>query len=208
MVVPAARSYAGRSAHDRRVERRDRLIDAAITVFATTGYAASSVSEICTHANLSTRQFYAEFADREEILGAAYDLVNTNASAVVAAAAAATVDDQFDIRLRKIVHSYLAEIVRDPRHARIAFVEVVGVSAPMEAKRHARVEAWIELLDLAAAPAVASGELPSRDYRLAWIGYIGAVNALVAHRTLNSPHTPIDDLVEELVRMARSGVLH
>ncbi|MBY6366917.1 TetR/AcrR family transcriptional regulator [Rhodococcoides corynebacterioides] len=207
MAKTAQRSYAGLSAHDRRIERRVKFIDAAFTVFATTGFAASSVSEICSKANLSTRQFYEEFTGKEDILSAAYGEVNRNAETAVAEAAATVSAEPLETRLTTIIRAYLTNILRDPRHARVAFVEVIGVSDSMEVQRQSRVDAWIDLLNSLIATEVDTGELPARDYRLTWIGYIGSVNALVVHRTTKSPRTSVDDLVSELVRLARTGVL-
>lgn len=207
MANTPVRAYAGRPAHERRLERRAKLVDAALTVFSTTGYLASSVAEICAMSSLSTRQFYAEFASREAVLGAAYELVNENAQAAVTRAALGSADMALESRLPFLIGAYITEVTADVRHARIAFVEVIGVSDELEERRQQRIQSWIELLDSLVAGDIAAGELPARDYRLAWIGFIGAVNALIYHRTTKSPETPVRALVEELERLARTGIL-
>ena len=51
----ARRTYGGRSAADRRAERRERLLEAGLALFGTDGYATSSIEKLCTHAGTTGR---------------------------------------------------------------------------------------------------------------------------------------------------------
>ncbi|MQA12822.1 MAG: TetR family transcriptional regulator [Pseudonocardiaceae bacterium] len=60
----AARHYGGRSAQQRRSDRRARLLVAALDLIGTQGYAAATVEALCGAARVSTRTFYEEFGGR------------------------------------------------------------------------------------------------------------------------------------------------
>ena len=74
MSAPA-RSYRGRSALERTEERRERLVEAAITVLAAQGERAT-MTAICHQAGLTERYFYESFANRDAALVAALDHVS------------------------------------------------------------------------------------------------------------------------------------
>src|SRR5215218_480858 len=87
----------GRTLAERRWERREALLDAALDLFGTQGYAATSVEELCRTAYVSTRNFYEEFDNREAVLLALGDrLVGDAYQAMVEA----TIEDGPD-RLRR-----------------------------------------------------------------------------------------------------------
>ena len=46
------RPYGGRSPEERRADRRRRLLDAALDRFGTTGYASTSITELCSSAGV------------------------------------------------------------------------------------------------------------------------------------------------------------
>src|ERR1041384_3464475 len=86
------RTYGGRAAADRRAERRERLLEAGLQLFGTEGYATSSIEKLCTHAGVSTRNFYEEFNAREDLLMALHTRVNEKAFRAVSAAFAEAVE--------------------------------------------------------------------------------------------------------------------
>jgi AcrR family transcriptional regulator len=62
--MASARVYAGRSAQQRREERRNRLLSAGQDLFGGQGYRTTSIEALCTAAGVSTRAFYEEFSGR------------------------------------------------------------------------------------------------------------------------------------------------
>src|ERR1700743_249076 len=88
-TAPAARrDYGGRTATQRRAERRQRLMTAALELFGTEGYPATSIERLCARANVSTRNFYEDFASREALLIALHDQITQQAfDAVIEAVA-------------------------------------------------------------------------------------------------------------------------
>ncbi|GAA0456698.1 hypothetical protein [Streptomyces olivaceiscleroticus] len=64
----------------------------------------------------------------------------------------------------------------DPRRARVAFVEVVGVSPAFEQHRMARRAQWADLIGAELTAAATRGEAVPRDYRLTATVFVAAVN--------------------------------
>jgi AcrR family transcriptional regulator len=203
----ARRSYGGRSAADRQAERRERLLNAGLELFGTDGYAATSIERLCSHAGVSTRNFYEEFASREDLLMRLHDRVIEMAVDAVLTAWEDTADAPVADRLERAVRAFVTTTASDRRWARLSFVEVIGVSDAVEAHRIAWRERWAELLVAEAERAVARGEATPRDFRLGAVGLIGAVNELVHHFSVSGGRDgTLDDVIAEVVRIA-AGVL-
>ena len=67
------RPWRGQSPQERREARRRRLLDAALELFGTTGYAATSLTALCAQAGVSPRHFYELYAGREPLMADLYD---------------------------------------------------------------------------------------------------------------------------------------
>lgn len=202
----ATRVYAGRTAADRRAERRQRLLDAGLELFGTDGYAASSIEKLCAAAAVSTRNFYEEFTGREALLLALHDDVLERAVTAVAAAFAEAGDSGIAVRVEAAVRAYLTTTAADPRWARLSYVEVVGVSDTVEQHRLAWRERWVGVLVAEAERAVVRGEAAPRDFHLGAVALIGAVNELVYHWSRGGHLIPLDDVLAEVVRLATAVV--
>ncbi|MGP9503658.1 TetR/AcrR family transcriptional regulator [Specibacter sp. AOP5-B1-6] len=135
------RRYSGMQSSERAMERRGRLIEAGIDVFGTAGYPAAKIKTLCQSAGLSERYFYESFESREQLLTAVYDELATQLMQEVTEALRAPEQGLLDS-----VRAGLAAVVNfmlgDPRHAQIILVEIVGVSAELEAKRHQSMTAF------------------------------------------------------------------
>src|SRR5438445_1202863 len=84
-VADGGRRYGDKEPAQRRAERRSRLLEAALDAFGTTGYRATSIEQLCADANISTRNFYEEFATREALLVQLHDDLNQRALEAVVA---------------------------------------------------------------------------------------------------------------------------
>lgn len=200
------RSYGGRSAEERRADRRGRLLAAGLELFGTRGYSATSIEKLCATASVSTRNFYEEFSGREELLVALHSDINERASAALAAAYAEEPDAGLAARVERAARAFVTVTASDPRWARIAFVEVIGVSAGLERHRLRWRSRWEDALVGMAREAVERGEAVDRDYRLTMIALIGAVNNLVHHWSARGQDIPLDDITAELTRLILAAV--
>ncbi|CCK25384.1 TetR family transcriptional regulator [Streptomyces davaonensis JCM 4913] len=193
--------YGGKSAEERKAERRSRFLDAALQLFGDTpGYRGTTVAALSEAAGLSTRQFYEEFRTLEDVLAALHLQVNAWAEQAVLAGAADVGDAPIDERAAAIFRAYAANVTADPRRVRITFVEIIGVSPRLEEQRLARRSRWVDLICAEARAAAARGEAAQRDYRLAAAAFIGSVNGLLHDWSAGWVDATLDQVVEELVR--------
>ncbi|WP_163572176.1 TetR/AcrR family transcriptional regulator [Fodinicola feengrottensis] len=197
------RQYAGRSAAERRADRRSRLVDAGLQMFGTVGYAMAPVGRICKVANLSTRQYYEEFGSREaaDDHGVRHDQHRGDRSGrkkAVAALGNATLTARVEAALR----TYARSTASDLRSARVAYLEIVGVNPAIEAHRMAWRRRWVTLIGGVLQAAIERGEIADRDYRLAAGAFVGAANGLLQDWCATDDRAPLDDVVAELSRLA------
>lgn len=128
------RVYSGQDAAERAAERRRKFIEAGIEVFGTVGYLGAKVGTLCKAAGLSQRYFYESFESREALLVAVYVHLAAKLESQIVLSM-----QQHSHDLTDSVHSGMAAVVNymleDPRQARIMLMEVVGISAELEARR-------------------------------------------------------------------------
>ncbi|WP_433337907.1 TetR/AcrR family transcriptional regulator [Spirillospora sp. CA-294931] len=203
MVSAPRGRYAGRTATERRAERRERFLAAGLELYGTEGYAAASTERLCAAAGLSTRQFYEEFTNRDEVLLELYDRINDEATAAVTETVRAAEERGagIDELIRDGLRAYVTTTASDLRRAQIAFVAVVGVSQAIEKHRLERRARWVDLICEVADAAARRGQVPHRDNRLVVTAFNGATNELVHTWCLSEPKAPLDDIVEALARL-------
>lgn len=199
----AGRRYGGQTEDERRTDRRRRLLDAALEIFGTSGYQTSTITNICSTAGVSTRNFYDEFPDKESLLVALHDDVNERALVATVDALAASGSTDLEERARTGFQAYLDVFVTDPRWARIAFVEAVGATPATYAHRQAALDRFTELVRAEADALAAQGLVPARDRRFTARAIVGALTALV--EAWGTPDGPtVDDVVDEATRVVVS----
>ncbi|WP_433578505.1 TetR/AcrR family transcriptional regulator [Nocardia brasiliensis] len=194
------RVYSGQPVDDRRAHRRDQFVAAGLAVFGENGYRESSITAICKAAGLARAQFYEHFTNREELLRAVYDLVQSDARQAVAAAVTGTDGGDFVTRARAGVLAYAESVGNDPRRARVSYIESVGVSADFEQHRIDERRIWAEFLAAELRRALGPDFVPVGGYPTAATGFIGALMALVHQWSSTEPRESLDDLVEVLTR--------
>ncbi|TDV52320.1 TetR/AcrR family transcriptional regulator [Actinophytocola oryzae] len=202
----ARRTYGGRSAADRKAERRERLLEAGLHLFGNEGYATSSIEKLCTHAGVSTRNFYEEFNSREDLLIALHARANERSFRAVLAAFADNADAGLAERFELAVRTFIHTMASDARLARIAYVEMIGVSNSVEKHRMAWRARWWDMMVAEADRAVLRGEAQARDFRLPALAVIASVNELVHHYSLNRGRITLDEVIAEVVRFAVAAV--
>ncbi|MGV9674712.1 TetR/AcrR family transcriptional regulator [Nocardia sp. NPDC003482] len=197
------RQYGGRAVTERKAERRDRFLRAATRIFAERGYANCSLADVCAAAGLSKRQFYEEFSTREDVLIAAYDRIQDEAAAAVTRAmgeVGADADPRTAITV--MFGAYLESIAAEPHRAKLAFLEVVGVSERMERHRRERRHMWAQVIERVVMPLAASSGRLRGGPGMATSALIGAVNGIAHEWLLTDPRPPVTELTDLLVPVA------
>jgi AcrR family transcriptional regulator len=200
----AGRPYGGRSPEERRAERRRRLLDAAVELYGTRGFHATSVAQLCREARVAPAKFYDAFASSEDLLIELCGEIMAPVRARVLAALAAAAPD-VEAMTRASVHAYCHGVLDDPRRARILCLEFPGASLAAEAGRRQQIEEFATL-SLAGFQALLQmrpdGARPLDDGQLALVAtaLMGATHEAMRH-WLSSPEPRplVDDVVEALM---------
>lgn len=193
-MTQGGRVYGGRSEQERRAERRERLLEAALDLFGTEGWAGTTIEKLCAHASVATRSLYEEFASREALLLAVYQrLMHGVVAEVVPNVQSHRGDPRRQVRVG--IQGYVDYLTADPRRAAVVHREI-RLAGTMEAERHATVNRFGEII----AQHARLTESGDRG-RLLGLALAGAVNeamvSWVAHPAPRpSPDTLVDVLVE------------
>ncbi|MCF6525342.1 TetR/AcrR family transcriptional regulator [Streptomyces sp. JJ36] len=194
--------YGGRSAGERQADRRRRFLEAGLDLFgAGPGYRGTKVVDLCKAAGLSTRQFYEEFRTLEDVLAALHLYVNDVAQQAVLDVAPRVRDLPPADRVARLLRAYVEGAASDPRHARIAYVEIVGVSPRMDRQRLDRRAQWIDFIGRLTTEAVERGDMPPGDHRIAAAAFIGAVNGLMHDWVVGWVDAGRAEIADELLRI-------
>jgi len=201
-VSKEARRYGGQSADERDQERLSRLRAAALELFGIEGYAAVPVERLCSEAKVSTRHYYQVFANKEAALVDLYSEITSASVANVGAALKSTEGLHIEARLRSAVRAYLHPMLEDSRLARLAFVEIVGVSHHVEEVRLRFREGIVALIEQEGTAAIGRGELEPKDFRFRALAFLGAVNVLVHDWSIHPDHVDAARLSDQLCDLA------
>lgn len=122
-----ARRYRGAEADERRAQRREQLIAAAVQVYGERGYQNATVKAVCEAAGLTERYFYESFANSEALLLASYETVTHRLLHTLERAAEEAGGDS-QHRVLAMLRAYFGALQCEPRSARVFLVEIRGVS--------------------------------------------------------------------------------
>jgi AcrR family transcriptional regulator len=201
MSSTTERRYGGKTATERRGERREQLLDAGLELFGTQGFPAVTIEALCAQAGLNPRYFYEQFASREELLGAVYE---RHVVAVLQTVQDAIADSPPDPahRLSAGLAAFVTATLADERAARINYFEMVGVSAELEARRRGVLRAYAELIAAQAAQLedrTPPTPLGRGDRRMAAVALTGATDGLITDWMSSSPRPPRQAIVDTLL---------
>ena len=173
------------------------LMDAALEICGTDGWAATTMTAVCARARLTERYFYESFADRDELLVAVFDRIAEEAAEVVLAVSEEVPAADARARTRAAIAAFVELMTDDPRRGRVAFVEAMGSEALVQ-RRFESIGAFAALLaaqarDFYGAPAEREAILQITSFML--VG--GLAETLVAwlRGDLESSR---DELVEDV----------
>jgi AcrR family transcriptional regulator len=194
------RLYGGKTAEERRGERREKLLDAAVELFGTVGFSATTIEMLCHAAQLHPRYFYEQFETREALLMAVYDdHVETVLATVLAALDRAPPDPR--LRLEAGLRTFVDAVLQDERLARINYFEMVGVSTELEARRRAVLRAYADLITDQLATFDPSERLNVTHPRLGAVALVGAVDGLITDALAAEPRADREQVITTLLEL-------
>jgi AcrR family transcriptional regulator len=184
----------------RREARRQRLLEAALSLFVEKGFHACSVEDIVAAARTSKSAFYEHFGAKEDCCRQLLEQEGGALIASVKAAAAAGGDHRQRMRLG--VAAFVRTCLQQGKAARLLLVESVGVSEAIEAVRHRLHGQFAELVEAEVRHAQGVGDegLVGVDPALFGRVVVGAVNEATAW-FLAGPGEDPERLIEGLCRI-------
>ncbi|OBF20643.1 TetR/AcrR family transcriptional regulator [Mycobacterium sp. ACS4331] len=123
------RTYGGRSAQQRRLDRRARLIGAALEAMAGNDWRTVTVDKLCAAAGLNKRYFYENFTDLDSLAAAVVDDIADEVRTAALTAAAETAAESLERQAEAAVGAVVRTVVSDPRRARVIFGAVPSSAA-------------------------------------------------------------------------------
>ncbi len=160
-----------------KVATRDRILQAALQVFAQKGYHRALVDDIVHASRTSKGAVYHHFPNKEALFLALVDDFSARLAEAIAAAIAGAHG-----ALAKVEAALGAGLLTFARHrelARILLLESVSLGPAYEAKRAEVHGRFADLIQNYLDQAVAEGSIKPLDTRVATFAWLGAVNELV-----------------------------
>ena len=172
---------------------RDKILQAALDVFAEKGYHKALVDDIVRASRTSKGAVYHHFPNKEALFLALVDEFSERLAVAVAESIAGAHG-----ALGKVQAALTAGLETFARHrelARILLLESVSLGSAYLAKRVEVRERFAELVQAHLDQAVAEGSIPPLDTRVATLAWLGALNEVV----IQWLHDGRPDLLTEVV---------
>jgi len=156
---------------------RDRILQAALEVFAQKGYHRALVDDIVRASHTSKGAVYHHFPNKEALFLALVDEFAGRLAESVAAAIAGA-----EGALGKVEAALTSGLETFARHrdlARILLLESVSLGPSYQSKRLEVHDRFATLIQAYLDEAVAEGSIPSLDTRVTTLAWLGALNEVV-----------------------------
>jgi AcrR family transcriptional regulator len=197
------RVYAGLSAQERSARRMQQFLEAGLEVFATRGWATSTVADVCRTASLSPRYFYELFGSREDLFRAVTARIAEQVERTVRTVAAvpgATPEQ----RARAVLGALADYFTADPRTVRVALMESLA-TAEFRRQRRQLLESFSALAArLMRALRDTDTDTDSDDAGLAVSATVltgGLVELLISRSTARPAGEPVGPLLDHLTAL-------
>lgn len=178
--------WHGTARHTRDHERRQRLLDAALELYGTVGYRATTVAAVCRLAKVSTRSFYELYASQEELLERLYRDLNEEVLKAITGVTFGSDPDVFTVA-RGLIAAALGPMLHDERKARVMEVETVGVSESLETARRLTIRRLAAAVDSAFEALAETGQIAPVPKGLTSLILVGGVTEVLLQRVQTEP---------------------
>ena len=197
-MTESGRVYGGVSAADRRAQRRQRLFDAGLELFAERGIASVTVGEICLKAGLIKRYFYEQFESIDAFVDALMDDLLTQQFMV------ALPGEAGPPRLRARIMLFLDAVTADPRLARFVLVETFGATGSLTRLRNRMVHSSVEIMMSEFPPMGRTSRAKRLATKMSAYALAGATAELILAWTEGEFDCSTDELADYLAALFES----
>lgn len=181
---------------------KDRILAAAVDVFAHKGYHAAGVEDIVLASRTSKGAFYHYFPSKQAIFLALMDdlaeLVEQGVESSIASEHGAIA--KVEAALRVVIET----TTRQRDLAKILLVEAVGLGPQFEEKRLEIHRRFAHVVQRHLDRAVSDGDIPSQDTALASQAWFGALNEMISQWLVSGGPSLTDRLPELRKLLLRS----
>lgn len=209
----SAGMWRGTSRADRDGARRERLLEAALELYGTLGFRATSIQALCHESGVSSRSFYELFPARkagptaedgtapeslsaqESLLEQLYIVLNAEIGEAIATLTIPAAASLRDATVH-VVSAALMPMLRDERKARVLEVEAVGVNESLEARRRETMRMLAAAVDSAFVRLQSAYDLPDLGFSpeadggdLTSLIVVGGITEALVQRV----HTPVPE---------------
>jgi AcrR family transcriptional regulator len=160
-------------------ETRERILEAAVKVFATKGYHDTKVDDIVSESNTSKGSFYFYFPSKQDIFLALSDTFMDLLEARLTQAMEKETRgrDQMNAALQ----TSLGLFSQYRGLAKIALVQAVGLGTAFEDRRRKINDRFAKIIQARLERAVQDGSIPPLQTEIAARAWVGALNEIVIH---------------------------
>jgi AcrR family transcriptional regulator len=202
------RVIRGLTAEQRKAERREQLLDAALDLIAAHGYLGTSIEQICSTAYVGTKSFYEVFDNREDCYVALLQRTSERLMADMMAVAGQAQGNERQA-VPGIVAAFAHALLDDPRVAKVTFGQAGGISKTVERQRRTNrrwaagflEQIWDRYDKIPDAEDLERDEPDLRARHAIAIGLVGGLFDLIADWLLDAdPNVPdqVESLIEDL----------
>jgi AcrR family transcriptional regulator len=185
-------------------ERRQRILDAALDVFALKGFQQAGVDEIASASGTSKGGVYFHFPGKEAMFLALLEQTARRLRARIEGAVAAEPDPALraDVALRTVVRVFS----RHRGMARLFMVEALGAGAVFHRRVAELRQEFAAMVTEQLDRAVAAGAVAPLDTGVAGTAWFGAVNEVVTRWVLEGGDEPLEQVYEALAPLLARSV--
>lgn len=189
-----------------KIGTRDRILNAALEVFAGKGYHRAIVDDIVRASGTSKGAVYHHFPNKEAVFLALVD----DFAERLATAVAATIGERHGAlaKVEGALTAALTTFAENERLARLILLEAVSLGATYQAKRAEVAGRFAALIRGSLDEAVKEGSIAALDTRVATLAWLGAVNEVVIqwlHGEIADLRATIPALTRLLLRSIGAG---
>ena len=173
-------------------ETRERILEAAVTVFASKGYHDTKVDDIVAESQTSKGSFYFYFPSKQDIFLALVDtfadLLEKQLRSRLASESSGMA--RVDLALRVCLETF----GQYRGLAKIALVQATGLGLAFEEKRRAVNDRFIEIIKTNLNDAIQDGSIPPLDTEVVACAWIGSLNEIVLRWVYTGQPDPVRSL--------------
>lgn len=184
-------------------ETRERILDAALSVFSRKGYHDTRLDEIVDESGTSKGSIYFHFPNKKQLFIA---LVDKFADLLEERVIESVPDDEPSVvRVRVALTTVLNTFSKYRRPAKILLIQAAGLGSIYEEKRNEVHDRFANLIKTYLDEAIAHGDIEPIDTEIVAWAWMGAINEIVI-RWVYTGHPEPDQIVDTLLPMLLRSV--